>query len=88
MTPSWVLLPPPQPPPWALGISMHGVSSAHAAPVLLLAAQSCAVGKRNWMPLYKSLSPFKDGVLTFPASAWGFISSFISCSNNSLRSLE
>lgn len=31
-------------------------------------------------------APFKDGVLTFPAPAWGFISSFISCSNNSSRS--
>lgn len=38
------------------------------------------------MPLYKSSPPFKDGVLTFPAPAWGFISSFISCSNNSSRS--
>lgn len=38
------------------------------------------------MPLYISSSPFIDGVLTFPASAWGFISSFISCSNNSPRS--
>lgn len=48
---------------------------------------NATVGKRSWMPLYKSSTLFIDGVLTFLASAWEFISSFLSCSNNSPRSL-